>query len=276
MSGGALLNPASFAQGGLIDDVDVTVKASRFELYDYDGKSQQPTLALHWTLVDSDGLESEQYWSAGDPKFFVPSKDGKEAIPVGSRTALAGGSNFAILISSLVNAGYPADDLGSDISVFEGMQVHVARVPQPKRSGIINRGGENEREKTVLTVSKIINMPGEAPVKKAGAAAAKATPAAAKAGTPAAAKPAAAAKSAPAPAADTGDLDATLTDVTMEALAEAGGSMTKKDLATIAFRAPAFTDAKSKAAAPKRAYADEFLTTGPWSYDPATGTLSLE
>lgn len=258
---GALLQPSSFTQGGLIDDIDVTIQSSRFELYDYDGKVQSPTLALHLSLVDDDGLVSEQYYSAGDPKFFVPSKDGKEAVPVGSKTTLSAGSNAAMFLVSLVNAGYPEDQMGSDVSVFEGMKVHVGRVAQPKRSGIIKGGDDNGREKTVLCVTKIISMPGQAPVSKG------------KAATPKAAGKAAAPAQQSLP--DGGDdLDATLTEVVMEALGEAGGTIAKKAIAQVVFKAAAFSgDAKARAAATKRVFSDEFLTAGPWSFDGTNITM---
>lgn len=257
---GALLRPDSFVSGGLLDDVDVTIESCRFKVYDYDGKVPGGVLALHVEMKDEDGQVTDQYYSAGDLRFFTPSTDGKMAVPTGSKTALSSSSNAAQFIVSVVNAGYPVDQLEADVSVFEGMKVHVNRVAQPKRTGIIKNqpADDSGREKTVLLVSKILAMPGEEPVKKGGASKASAKPSASSKTTTKA--------SAPAPAqADDADLDSTLTDIVMTIVTEAGGTITKKALSTAVFQS--MKDHPARNAAVKRVYVDEFLQSGPWSYD---------
>lgn len=258
---GALIRPDAMVTGGLVDDIDVTLDSVRFVLYDYDGKVQDGVLALHVKMKDDDGTEYDQYYSAGDPKFFVPSKDGKMAMPVGSRTALSSSSNAAQFLISLVNAGFPQEQMEADVSIFESMKVHVNRVAQPKRSGIIKNASDNDREKTVLIVTRIIAMPGEEPVKKGGAKTTAGTKAAAPATTKAGTK---AAPKAAAPA-DDDDVAATLTEVVTTALAEAGGTVTKKDITGIVFRA--LKDHPARNQAVKLVHTDEFLASGPWTFD---------
>lgn len=259
---GALLRPDTFVSGGLLDDVDVTIRSCRFKVYDYDGKVPGGVLALHIEMEDEDGQTSDQYYSAGDLRFFTPSNDGKMAVPTGSKTALSSSSNAAQFIVSVVNAGYPVDQLEADVSVFEGMKVHVNRVAQPKRAGIIKNQPQDDsgREKTILLVSKILAMPGEEPVKKGAA-----TKAGAGTKASAASKPAAKASTPAAAQADDSDLDSILTDVVMTIVTEAGGSITKKALSTAVFQA--MKDNPARNAAVKRVYVDEFLQSGPWTYD---------
>ena len=165
---GLSLRPSSFSQGGgLIDDVDVEITRARFVEYDFEGKADKPTLCLLLQLKDSDGGEHAQYFSAGDMAYFVPSEDPKNPdlngitiVKVGEKDNLNGGTNTALLLNSLVQAGFPEDKLdGGDVRVLEGLVGHVNRVPQPKRSGLPKK--EGQRDLMVLVFTKIISMPGE-------------------------------------------------------------------------------------------------------------------
>jgi hypothetical protein len=110
------MRPSTFTQGGLIDDVDVEITRARFSLYDYEGKSDEPALVLGLTVKEADGNEHFQAYSAGDKAYFVPNEDpkdednnGKYLVKVGDRDALNGGTNAALLINSMINAGVPED-----------------------------------------------------------------------------------------------------------------------------------------------------------------------
>lgn len=167
------LRPSDQQQGGLLDDVDVTFEDMSFVIWDYQGKSEKPALAVLGILVDSDGEKHEQYWSAGDASRFQPSEDGKTAVRVGSSGGgLTNSTNAAQLFKSIVDAGFPEDKITQSLECFEGMAAHVQRVAQPKRSGLPAQDGE--RERTVLVVTKINKMPWE---KKPTGAAGKGKPA---------------------------------------------------------------------------------------------------
>ncbi len=198
--------PSTFAQGGgLVDDVDVEIVRARFG-FGYGGNSSaEDATTFHLTLKDGDGTEYVQYYGTGTG--FVPSEagdaeeNGKELVPVDSKTAVSGSSNFAMLITSMVNAGLPEDLLDSgDISQLEGVKGHVNRVPAPKRDGLPKREGKNaDRPQTVLVFTTITDFPGNAAAKpKAGAKPGTKSPAAAAPakGAPATTKPTPAAKSA--------------------------------------------------------------------------------
>lgn len=163
------LRPSTFVEGGgLLDDVDVTVKQSVFAFYDYNGTVSPPSPSLGLTLVDPDGKEHDQFFSAGDAKYFSPSADdknpsdiGKYLVAVGDKTAVNNNTNLAKFIASLVNAGFPEDKLESgDISILEGLEFHLKR-EAVKRTGLVRTGKNAGREQTVITVAKIIRLPWE-------------------------------------------------------------------------------------------------------------------
>lgn len=165
------LRPSTFsAGGGLIDDIDVTVKTARFVSYDFEGKADAPKLCLMLALVDADENEHPQYFSAGDLQYFAPSEDPKNPeqngitiVQVGEKTSLNGSTNAALFLNSLVQAGFPEDKLDEgDVRVMEGMVMHVNRVPQPKRNNLPKKQGQEGREQMVLICTAIKSMPGEA------------------------------------------------------------------------------------------------------------------
>ncbi len=219
-----------FVQGGFLDDADVLIKSARFAKWNYNG-TQKDSLFLRTVLVTDDGTEHEEYLSAGDLRFFVPSTDGTKAIPVGAQTKMNSNSNFGAFVLSLKNAdtqGTAREALSKtdNISaVLEGMRVHVVRVAQPKRPGIVNPdaniSGQQERARTNLTVNKVIAYSGQT-------APAASAPAAGQAAPPAAA-PAAAPATAAAPA--SGDVADAAFGVLMEIVSGNGGSIEKGKVA---------------------------------------------
>lgn len=163
------LRPSTFSAGGLIDDIDVEIVRARFVQYDFEGKSDEPKLCILGVMKDNDGNEHPQYWSAGDLQFFVPSEDPKNedlngitCVQVGQKTALNGGTNAALFLNSLVQVGFPEDQLDAgDLRVLEGVKVHVNRVPQPKRNNLPKKTGQSDRDPMVLIATALIAMPGE-------------------------------------------------------------------------------------------------------------------
>lgn len=172
------LRPSTFTAGGsLIDDVDVTITRVRFG-YGYGeskGNSEADSaVTLQVGLKDSEGTEHQSYYSIGNG--FAPSETGDDEtnglylVPTGDKTGLNGGSNAALFMNSLVTAGLPEDLLDADINAIEGTQMHVNRVPAPKRSNLPKRQGPNaDREVTILLVTTILALPGEKPKGKAAA-----------------------------------------------------------------------------------------------------------
>ena len=166
----ASLKPSEMSEGGgLLNDVNLKWTNVGFVLWDYNGKSPTKSPALKVTLVDEDGETSEQYWSAGDAKNWVPSADGKRLQSVSSVEKQNISTNMGILIKSLVDSGFDESLIGDDVSIFEGLVAHMIQVPAPKRGGTVARAPRADGrtfEPTILVVDSIVTMPGE---KKAGA-----------------------------------------------------------------------------------------------------------
>lgn len=206
-------------EGGAVPvDQNLRVKEARFALFDYQGKAQ-PTTAARLILVNDDGVEYTQHYSAADPSRFVPSQDGKSLIPVGAAPSLNKSSNFYILMNNLVSSGFPENKLGADISVIDGLYAYWIGVPEPKRTGLQRTQEQAAREKVILCPSQIHNLPWEK-------AASKPTKPAQKS---AAAKPAAAAET----AAD--DITQATVDFISKIIDEAGAT-TRQQLAVRVFK----------------------------------------
>lgn len=286
MTKAAMLNPETFVEGGgLIDDIDVVLKKNEFVLYDYNGTVTPATPALRILMTDDSGTEYEQMYSIGKAEDWLPSEDGKQLLAVGKAEFIRASANGGILLKSLVDAGFPAEKLGDDISVLDGTVAHVMRVPAPVSGNKKQTPKQKEREEkygppTILVISEIksfpwdVKKPAGAPTAagKPAAAKAKATPAAAKTkATPAAAKAQTATETTtPDGGAGGGDLATKAMGVVMETLTELG-QVTKKDLPMKLFtKLGADPD---KAAIIRMVFDDTFLSAGPWSYE--NETLSM-
>lgn len=226
---GASLLPEEWVSGGLLNDVDVDLTDLTFvDDWTYNGAVQDPVLALKVTMTDEAGAETIQYLSAGDLARFVPSEDGKVAVPAegSTATALNNNTNCAAFLGSLMEQGFPKKLVSDRVDVFEGCNVHVNRVPQKKRSGMANA---DDKQREVLVVTKINSLPGE----KAFAA-----PKGAKAAT---ASPKKGAASAPATASEEGaeiseELATMVHDTVVAVLEEKDGTVPFKTLSLAALK----------------------------------------
>ena len=257
----SILRPSGFSEGGgLLDDVNATVKEARFEIFDYQGKGNAAPSA-RFTLSLEDGSEVSQNWSCGKATDWTPSEDGKTLVAIGRATALNRQSNVALLLESIVNSGFPEDKIGDDISIFEGLEAHFVRVPAPERKGIMKKTDSqgNVIEQTVLTVDKINKLPWE---KKAAAP---------KGAAPKAAPKGAAAKTTPAAAAGGEDLSEVASGAIMEILAENPEGIAKAQLPALLFKKLATHPQKAKVL--QVAFKDDFLASGGWTFEGGKLTL---
>ena len=252
----SILRPSGFSEGGgLLDDVNATVKKARFEIFDYQGKGNAVP-SCRFDLQLEDGSEVSQNWSCGKATDWQPSEDGKTLVAIGRATSLNRQSNVALLLESIVNSGFPEDRIGDDITIFEGMEAHFVRVPAPERKGLTKRTDAqgNVIEQTVLVADKIIKLPWE---KKASAPKALAK------------APASAPKKAP--AAEGEDLTEVASAAVLEILAENPDGVAKAQLPALLFKKLA--SHPKKAQIMQVAFKGEFLSSGSWTYD--KGKLSL-
>lgn len=145
-SQGVSLGLDNFVEGGgLFDDFDGTILEAAFVQWDYDGQ-YDPQLFLCFEIrndeeAESDGNNPEQplknpflqYYSAGSLEYFVPSDDGKRAIPVGSKTGLSKSCNAFEVIASIIAAGFDKP-ITNDVSIFAGERFHFKRKAQKDRN----------------------------------------------------------------------------------------------------------------------------------------------
>jgi hypothetical protein len=241
------LNPETFVDvTGLIDDVDVVVESAAFVMFDYGGKAPI-TPCLKAVLKPEAGDAVDQFWSVGSPTEWQPTPDGKGIIAMGKATGLNRSSNCGLFLTSLINCGFPADKLATDISVLAGLQGHVNRMAVEKKRNV--KEGQAKKDDTVLVMTKINKLPWEA------------------AGAPAAA----AASPGGAPAATPGN-DALKNEVTGFLLAQLGaGPVAKQALPALIFKG--FEAHPSRNQIMTMVYDDAFLGAGPWKYE--NGQLSL-
>lgn len=256
--GNSMFNPESFSiGGGLLDDVVATVKEARIALFDYNGKAAVAVPAIKLTLAIEGEEDVEQFWSVGKNTDWMPSEDGKKLVAIGKATAIVQSSNGAIFLSSVVNAGFPADKITDDITFLEGLQAHWARVPAPKREGLVKtpRADGKEFEATILTIDKIVAMPWEKKVPQAPKAPATT-------GAPATAAPGAAVVTAapPAAAAANGDIAEELQGIILAIVAEVG-EVAKTKLPSLLL--PKVTDASKRTPMVQLAFKDDFLSNIP-------------
>lgn len=275
------LLPKDAVVGGSLSDVDAVIYKARFASWDYRGK-QAAVCALLVTYIPA-GQEFEdeasipdhftQAYSCGPLDKYTPSDDGTYVIPAGSAKGFNKSSNVVAFLTALVNKGFPEDRLAqSDISLLDGMGVHLVQVTQPKREGL--KGGGEGEAKGIVLIDKILNLPGEAAAPAAAPAAAK--PAATGGKIGGGTKPAAAAK---APAA--GKVSASDPDIIAAAQAaimqivsqEPGQKATKATIAGKIFKVVDEPDTARKNAIIQAAYKDDTLKTGPWNFDGTTVSI---
>lgn len=252
----ASLNPENFLEGGgLIDDVDVVFKSCEFAMFDYQGKADAaPCLKIVMECDDFDD-DMEQYYSMGSPNDWIPSDDGAQLVAVGKATNIRMTTNGGIFLKSLIDSGFPVDDLGDDITALDGTQAHVIQVPAPKRN-LQKTAKQKEREEkfgppTLLVVSEIIALPGEKK-KPTGAPKGKATGKGKTTGKKTGKKEA------------SGDLNEKAMAAVMGVLSDEG-TITKKELPAKIFQT--MKEDPDRNAVVKVVFDDEFLGNGPWEYD---------
>lgn len=259
----SMFAPSSFAVGGgLLDDVDVVVKEASIAMFDYAGTRPDAVPAILFKLGVKDGEDVDQYFTVGKSSDWMPSEDGTKLVAIGKATQLNMSSNGAIMLKSIVDAGFPEGKISDDITCFQGMEGHVMRVPAPKR-GLAKapRADGKVYEDTILVFATITKLPWE---KKAAAGKAPAK-----------------GKAAPAPAAaeeapEDEEGEVSLEDRTqailLEILGDNPNGIKKQELPGLIFKKVGAADPQ-RTAMLQLAFKDEFLRSGPWSFDKGKITM---
>jgi hypothetical protein len=256
------LAPETFVEGGLIDDVNATITDAKFTMFDYNGKSDKgasPALGLELELED--GVKHEQYYSAGDAKYWAPGADGKTLVPTGDKTALSKSCKLAVFLSALMNAGFPVDKLrGGDISCLTGLKAHFTRVADKERKGLVRDA--NAQAQSTLVITKIIAMPGEQPKQPTAKPVATGAPGIGGASTSATTTSTVS--------------DDDVTGLVLEIVTESGGSIAKNRISQAVFKKidKSHSLFSQRTGVTQRSIQDDFLKSGAehglWEFDGST------
>jgi len=269
------LDPETFAGGFAGDDVDVDWTDCSWVLFNYAGKRTENELAFRVQGVTEDGQRMDQHYTAGKTALenFVPTEDGKGLKKVGTKSVMPTGSNFSLLMTSLINAGFPRDRLARGrADSMDNLRVHMKSVPQPERKGLLNPAtAPGGGPKTILVVQKIIHLPEQKRVMFKAAL----SPAGVAVGTGPAAMAPQVGTSAPAAtpqADDGGEAETNAVNAVLEILVASDGQIAKGKLTGEIFKR--FKDASQRKAVLDYAFDDAWLTSrDEWTY--ANGIVKL-
>lgn len=159
---GASMNPETFSEGGGPPvQKNLRIISASYEYFDYEGKANR-TMAAKLDLVDDAGQSYTQRYSVGDPTRWSPSPDGKFAIPMVQGAVITKQCNFGILLAALVNAGFPKEQLGADISVLNGLYAYWDGVPEPEGRNAMRAPDQQQRVRIILVPFQILQANGAA------------------------------------------------------------------------------------------------------------------
>lgn len=158
--------------GGIVQAVSGATLTFECVSYDYNGSVAIPVPALH---VHGEGYQDEEgndasfdeYYSAGDASKLRPKKDGTGFQALTEGAGLTKSCKAMQLLSSIVSAnGGDKSLLTANIKDLDGINVDMERKPDIDRPGLEKKPGG--RGRTILVVTAINALPGEAAPKKKG------------------------------------------------------------------------------------------------------------
>lgn len=243
----ASLLPGNADQSGFMDGVTATIIEVRASTFDYNGTLAVPVPAIKVTYrPHTEGAKDNvQHYTVGKPEHRAPSEDGRRFMVFGAKKGIPKDSNGLLFLSSLLNAGFPADKIADDLSVFDNTVALLRAEALPKTN-------EGQKDRQIVLVDKIVTYPWDNTVKAT----------APKTGTKAAPKAQAASAPAAAPASDEATMTAA-TEAVMTILAEAKNrsGVAKKDIGTLAFKALSTNPNRNAAVKVLSTNTDAFLKT---------------
>lgn len=206
VQGAASFNPDDAS--GLLDNARVKITAL---VVDFFTSKKGDRFVNADVTFEGGGQKVTEHYMIGGADQWAPNATKTGAISIVEGGKIWNKSDIFKFVKSMVDAGFPKENVKQDLSVFVGYDVHVSRTTQEGQTYVDKDG--KERQRTTLLVTKIY----EAPVGgKVGKAAAKATAAAAPATSTA--------------GASDDSHDEYLTSMLIEILTENAGSVTKTAL----------------------------------------------
>jgi len=153
------LRPDSFAEGGgLIDDFDGLISDIRFGLSPDGYVSGDPITLCLANFEVEDGEEHTELYTIGGQDDFAADDSGMGLVKLKGKSTLTKTSKLAMLLESLVVAGFPLNKMDEDnIGYLVGFRGHFLRKPVEYK-GLKKK---DDRENTVLLCTEIIKLPWE-------------------------------------------------------------------------------------------------------------------
>lgn len=161
---------ASYSKGGAFAEGDYCWTELNVEMYQYrkkdgtDAGTPKLCVVIHMVPLGG-GEEIIQPYSLGSKahESWAPNPvtgKGLVEVPGGPGTGINSSTNWSLLGDSLRDSGLPEGILVNDLSVLEGIHVHMINIPEPEgRKGFQSQTGEAVPEqrgpKTIAVVSEI-------------------------------------------------------------------------------------------------------------------------
>jgi hypothetical protein len=157
--------------GGVVQAVSGATLTFECVAYDYNGSIAVAVPALHvhgeYQNEEGEGAEFEEYYSAGDASKLRSKKDGTGFQALTEGAGMTKTCKAMQFISSIVSAnGGDKSIITGNIKDLDGLNADLERKADIDRPGLETR--EGARKRTILLVSNINSLPGEAPKAKAG------------------------------------------------------------------------------------------------------------
>lgn len=161
--GAASFNPDDTS--GLIDRLRgkiTSVVVDYFTTKPADGSQPKKFVNVDVTY-EGGGQKTTEHYLLGNGDEWAPNATKTGAIPTETGRKVWNKSDVIKWVTSLVNAGFPKALVGADLSVFVGTDVDVNRVTQEGSKYTDKKTGK-ERERTIMLVTKIYELPKRAQV----------------------------------------------------------------------------------------------------------------
>jgi hypothetical protein len=171
-SGFSFGDMSAYSSGGVLPEGDYCWKDVSVQMFQGTKADGSPAgaarLGVMITLValGNGGEEHTQFYSLGSKaheSWASNAETGKGivAVPGGPGTPPNASTNWVVLVKSLFDSGLPQGILNDDLSVLDGLWVHMANIPEPaERAGFKSKTGEaavEDRPRTISVVTALLD-----------------------------------------------------------------------------------------------------------------------
>lgn len=153
---GVSFNPKDQVKGGLLSDVDGTLKDVLIvNPFTYPNGGATACAVVAKLVLDDDKSEHDVFWSMGSPSQWEVSEDGMTADSSKGSTGTNDNSNFSFFVRELEPAGFPVHTIKDRIDFLEGLHGHWIQKATPARPGMENKNDRGQ-DRTCAVLEKYI------------------------------------------------------------------------------------------------------------------------